>query len=810
MAVTYGFYNSLSGDRKYNTAQISQMFDGIIKDGIFMSIGDHLTVSAAGGMILNVGTGKAWFNHTWTLNDAILPITIDASETILDRIDAIVLEVDSTETVRANSIKFVKGTPSSSPVQPTLANTDTVHQYPLCYISTKAGVTEITQAVVENRIGMDECPYITGLMDVNSIQNLVAQWGSQFSTWTEQEKTYFDDWFATVQDVLDGDVAGNLLNQINAHKENKGIHVAVATHSKDGTVHNLALTELTDRNLTFLATADFFSGDTFAVNGNPVDSELQNGELLSDKLFKTGCWVTGVRLSDDGTQLTFPSGGGSTAHNTSDGILVISVTRYDGGEIGTTKVRVQNTALGMDLSYTPDALGKVTLHLVGNKTYSISLVNVPDPYYGEAATQYVGFDTENELALQVKDQPDIIGFQVNLSTGAVDYTDGAADWTPMSMNGSTLEPGSFENSWLVKDVRPCLLKNGVVQYYLKKLDGFMMFDYDHKENGDSSDTTTGNDGDVMIEIPKVYMQSTIETVLNVKYLHVRFTKQSLSGYTAATIFGSPARDSIYYAAYKPWMASQSSSAVSISGQTPVKYATTQGVLAPAELLSKIQKYSGITDINNRDILFLYELYIMLFKTHNLTAYGYSAVTSSTYAHNTGAYNNHPLCYMAVNRFRFLGIEDPFSQIVSVSTGLMSTRSGYARYAPSCDFGGAINISDVFNTINQYDATLRYLSLSFTPSPNGLFNPSSLQSGSSLIDDGKLYLEVFPGGMYINDSRCDSLLMVDVHGSNTKRLTFDAKSCYYLRQVYTSTHSPGPKEGYNFMAYLTFKFLEPVS
>lgn len=494
---------------------------------------------------------------------------------------------------------------------------------------------------------------------------------------------------------------------------------------------------------------------------------------------------------------------------TYSGKLVVHVTRYDGGEIGTTKVRVQNTALGMDLSYTPDALGKVTLHLVGNKTYSISLVNVPDPYYGEAATQYIGFDTENELALQVKDQPDIIGFQINLSTGAVDYTDGAANWTPMSMNGSTLEPGSFENSWLVKDIRPCLLKNGVVQYYLKKT-GFMMFDYTLKENGDPSDITTGNDGDVMIEIPKVYMRSTIETVLNDPYLHVRFTKQPLSNYYATSIFGNPARDSIYYAAYKPWMASQSSSAVSISGQAPVKYVTTQGVSAPAELLSKIQKYSGITDINNRDILFLYELYIMLFKTHNLTAYGYSAVTSSTYAHNTGAYNNHPLCYMAVNQFRFLGIEDPFSQIVSVSTGLMSTRSGYARYAPSYDFGGAINISDVSNTINQYDATLRYLSLSFTPSPNGLFNPSSLQSGSSLIDDGKLYLEVFPGVTYFGDSRCDSLLMVDVHGSNTKRLTFDAASCYYARQLYTSSHSPSTTFGQNFMVYLTFKFLEPLS
>ena len=41
MALTYGFYNSLNGDRKYNAMDISRLFDGLIKDGVFMSIGFH-------------------------------------------------------------------------------------------------------------------------------------------------------------------------------------------------------------------------------------------------------------------------------------------------------------------------------------------------------------------------------------------------------------------------------------------------------------------------------------------------------------------------------------------------------------------------------------------------------------------------------------------------------------------------------------------------------------------------------------------------------------------------------------------------
>ena len=79
------------------------------------------------------------------------------------------------------------------------------------------------------------------------------------------------------------------------------------THTKTDTVHNLAGS---GNNISFLAAADIADGDTWTVNGNPVTAVLQNGEALPGELFKAGCWVTGVRLSDDGTQLFFKSAGG--------------------------------------------------------------------------------------------------------------------------------------------------------------------------------------------------------------------------------------------------------------------------------------------------------------------------------------------------------------------------------------------------------------------------------------------------------------------------------------------------------------------
>src|SRR5689334_7837034 len=123
MTVTYGFYDSLSGDRKYNALQMGRMFEGMITDGIFETIGTQLLVSATTGMVLSVGAGRAWFNFTWTLNDAPITVTIPTAEVALNRIDTVVLEINSDVGTRANTIKVIKGTPASSPVAPTLANT---------------------------------------------------------------------------------------------------------------------------------------------------------------------------------------------------------------------------------------------------------------------------------------------------------------------------------------------------------------------------------------------------------------------------------------------------------------------------------------------------------------------------------------------------------------------------------------------------------------------------------------------------------------------------------------------------------------
>lgn len=187
MSVTSGFFNSFNGDRRYNAEQMSSIFDGIIRDGIFANIGTAFSVKADVGNTVIVGIGRAWFNSTWLLNDALLPLAATISEILLDRIDAVVIEINHSDSVREGNIKIIKGTPSSNPQRPTMIHTSDVNQYPLAFIYRKANSSSIIQADITNMIGTSSTPYITGILQVQNIDNIVAQWQSQWSTFFNKE-----------------------------------------------------------------------------------------------------------------------------------------------------------------------------------------------------------------------------------------------------------------------------------------------------------------------------------------------------------------------------------------------------------------------------------------------------------------------------------------------------------------------------------------------------------------------------------------------------------------------------------------------
>jgi hypothetical protein len=329
MSVSSGFFNSLNGDRKYNAAQMSAIFDGLIIDGVFASIGTAFAVKAAGGLTVNVGVGKAWFDHTWTVNDSILPMTAPEAEVLLDRIDAVVLEVNGMESVRENTIKFVKGNPSSAPSRPTLTNEGNVHQYPLCYIYRKYGTAVINQADITPMVGTESTPFVTGILQTISLDELLGKWQdeldrftdarsqevddwiaqeeSDFTTWfnemkadLQQEQTVLDQWIASEQadflawynqmkNQLSGDVAGNLQLEIDKEEVKRillvGFEDGTKEFSDDGTV--ITSTASDGRTLTktfsdgFLTMTNVLKSAAGAEVARAVKTFDSDGKLIS-------------------------------------------------------------------------------------------------------------------------------------------------------------------------------------------------------------------------------------------------------------------------------------------------------------------------------------------------------------------------------------------------------------------------------------------------------------------------------------------------------------------------------------------------
>ena len=292
MAVSFGFYDSLNGDRKYTAVQFSYLFNSLIKDGIFMHVGEHLNVKKGTGMQVNVGSGFAWFNSTWTRNDTDLPLDITISDLLQTRIDAIVLEVDETVSSRTNSIKVITGTPASDPQRPSLTNTADIHQYPLAYVTVGVGVTSITQANIENCIGTNPCPFVTGVLDTIDATTLIAQWEAQFN-----------EWFESLEDTLSGDVAGNLFNMIqqNSAAINAVAAKYKATLTRAGWVTSTSternagypyaqeatLTALTPGAPTVMESSEFLTGCGY----NPTSVAATN-EILDEVLAIVNAGVT--------------------------------------------------------------------------------------------------------------------------------------------------------------------------------------------------------------------------------------------------------------------------------------------------------------------------------------------------------------------------------------------------------------------------------------------------------------------------------------------------------------------------------------
>lgn len=207
MAITYGFFNSVDGDRKYTAAQIGDYLQGLISSGVYADDASSLQVLAAGGMQLTVKPGRALLNYKFLYNDSPLTLTLDSSGA-QDRIDAIVAYMDLTQ--RSCGITVKKGTQAAAPKAPAMTRNSTRKEYMLASVLVRRLATQITQVnITDTRGDNSVCGWVTGLIDQVPTGTLLLQYQqacaaelAAMEAYMAQQQSEWDTWFSALTQQL--------------------------------------------------------------------------------------------------------------------------------------------------------------------------------------------------------------------------------------------------------------------------------------------------------------------------------------------------------------------------------------------------------------------------------------------------------------------------------------------------------------------------------------------------------------------------------------------------------------------------------
>lgn len=221
MAIQSGFFNSVNGDRRYDAKWFAQYFASFIANGVFPNPSTGLQVVEGNNMATVVKAGKGWINGYFIVNDSDYVLQHDNADGVLKRIDRVVMRLNNL--TRQIEIAVKKGNFTSSPVAPSLQRDGDYYELALADVLINNGSTQVTQAsITDNRLNKGLCGIVHGVVnqvDTTTVFNQYQDWYEQmtgqklneYNAWFAQHQQDFEDWFVSIQNILDGNVAGNLL-----------------------------------------------------------------------------------------------------------------------------------------------------------------------------------------------------------------------------------------------------------------------------------------------------------------------------------------------------------------------------------------------------------------------------------------------------------------------------------------------------------------------------------------------------------------------------------------------------------------------
>lgn len=227
-------------DRAEEASFFAKYFSQFISNGVFPNPSTNMQVLEVEGMNIKVDIGVCYINGYMGWVEVPETFEIEESDT-QSRIDRVVARLSFLD--RNITLAIKKGTAQGNPVAPELQRDYDIYEIGLADIKVNANAIEIKQAnITDLRLDTEACGIVANQLqhvDTTTLFNQYQSWlaivtseaeadlkqkKEDFEAYLNNLKIVFSNdfntWFQTIQDVLDEDTAGHLLNLINT-KGNK-------------------------------------------------------------------------------------------------------------------------------------------------------------------------------------------------------------------------------------------------------------------------------------------------------------------------------------------------------------------------------------------------------------------------------------------------------------------------------------------------------------------------------------------------------------------------------------------------------------
>lgn len=247
--VTYDTHGEPEYDRAISAQPLKNLIHRLFSDGILPDISTNLQVVAGeSGMTVTVKVGFCIIQGGLKLEENERTLSIQAADSNYSRIDTVVMRWNDNVDYRECDLYVIQGTAAANPVRPELTREGGIYELGLADVLIPAQSTTISnERITDTRYEAARCGVISSISEFdttfiyNQVQSDLATFQSgaesdfttwatnqqsayeewifnaetAFGNWENDEKDAFLAWFATLQDILDENVAGHLQNEID-------------------------------------------------------------------------------------------------------------------------------------------------------------------------------------------------------------------------------------------------------------------------------------------------------------------------------------------------------------------------------------------------------------------------------------------------------------------------------------------------------------------------------------------------------------------------------------------------------------------